>query len=222
MNSNISESAHQKKDVSVHKVYQDLKNMILNGDLKPGEKLYQERIAEKLGVSRTPLVKAFQILEQEMLIESIPRRGMYVKSINVFDLLHAFECRQGIETTAVRILTEKIKDEELEELKSYFVPFLNSKNIDRDRYLRADADFHNTLIQLTKNNYLIRMNHIAHVYNQTYKHGLIREPLETLPEHLRILSAMETRDTSLAEEYMRNHIRKSIGILKMRISDLYQ
>jgi DNA-binding GntR family transcriptional regulator len=210
----------QKKDVLVHKVYQDLKNMILNGELKSGDKLYQERIADRLGVSRTPLVKAFQILEQEMFIESIPRRGMYVKAINDFDMLNAFECRQGIETTAVRILTFKISNEQLKELKDYFKPFLNSKSIDRNSYLKADSEFHLRLIQMTGNDFLIRINQIAHVFNQTYMKGLIREPKETLSEHLMILSAMEMKDAGLAEECMRSHIRKTVEKIRKSISDI--
>jgi len=209
---------HLKKDILVHKVYTDLKKMISNGELKPGEKLYQERIAKILGVSRTPLVKAFQILEQEMILESIPRRGMYVKTLDIFDLINAFECRQGIETTAVRILAPKMTRKDFEELKSFFVPFLNSKNINHELYLKADLDFHYHIIQLTGNNYLIRMNTIAHVVNQTYRQGLIRPPEETMCEHLMILSALETKDAGLAEEYMRNHIRKSIEKLKQRIT----
>ena len=113
-----------EKDVLVHKVYNELKKKILDGELKPGEKLYQERIAAILGVSRTPLVKAFQILEQDMLVISIPRRGMYVKDINIYDFLDAYECRQGIETTAIRIITNKISDVEVGELKSIFKSFL--------------------------------------------------------------------------------------------------
>lgn len=210
----------QKNDVLVHKVYQDLKNMILNGELKPGDKLYQERIAEKLGVSRTPLVKAFQILEQEMIIESIPRRGMYVKSINVFDMLNAFECRQGIETTAVRMLTNKISSDQLKELRGYFNPFMNSKNIDHNSYLKADSEFHLRLIQMTDNDFLIRINQIAHIFNHTYMKGLIREPKETLSEHLMILSAMEMKDAGLAEECMRSHIRKSVEKIRKSISDI--
>ena len=208
-----------KKDVLVHKVYSELKKMIVSGELKPGDKLYQEKIAEKLGVSRTPLLKAFQILEQEMILESIPHRGMYVKAVNISDLLNAFECRQGIETTAVRILTQRITDKELQSLFTIFKPFLNSKIIDREAYLKADVEFHSKLVQLTKNNYLLRMNKIAHVFNDTYKDGLVRNPEETLSEHMMILSAIETRDPGLAEEYMRNHLRKSIERIKLKLSD---
>lgn len=213
--------AKQKKDVLVHKVYSELKNMILNGELKPGEKLYQEKISKQLGVSRTPFIKALHILEQEMVLESIPRRGMYVKSRSIIDLLNAFECRQGIETTAVRTLTEKITAKEYQSLYSLFKPFLNSKKIDRELYLKADQDFHSRIVNLTKNNYLIRMNKIANVFNDTYKEGLIRNPEETLTEHLMILSAIETKDCCLAEEYMRNHLRKSIERIKKKIADLH-
>ncbi len=206
-----------EKYILVHHVYQIIKDMILSGELKPGEKLYQEKMAERLGVSRTPLVKAFQILEHEMLLESIPRRGMYVKSVNVNDLIDAFECRQGIETTAIRIIAERISDVQLEELKSLFRPFMKTKKINRKAYLKADSEFHRKLIQFSLNNYLIRIDQIVHVYGQTYKHGLIREPEETLTEHMMIISALETRDGGLAEEYMRSHIRKSVASIKLKL-----
>lgn len=56
--------------------------MISNGELKQGEKIAQEKIAEKLGVSRTPLMKALLALENEYLVESIPRRGIYLRSLD--------------------------------------------------------------------------------------------------------------------------------------------
>ncbi|MCX6221487.1 MAG: GntR family transcriptional regulator [Bacteroidia bacterium] len=208
----------QKNDKDlVHQVYLKLKEMILSGDLKPGEKVYQEKIAEKIGVSRTPLVKAFLVLEQEMLLQSKPHRGMYVSNISVYDLLEAFECRQGIETTAIRIVTGRITSEELEDLKSIFNPFLNSNNINNEDYLLADSAFHHQIIKLSNNKYLIKMNQIYDSFTQTYKLGLIREPSQTLSEHLIILSAIEMGDASLAEEYMRNHIRKSIERIKLSI-----
>lgn len=216
MNSNIGINP-VNKDLLVHQVYSDLKKMILSGELQPGEKLYQERIARRLGVSRTPLVKAFHILEHEMLIRSIPGRGMYVAVTSIHDLIDAFECRQGIETTGVRIIANKITPDEVEELKSFFKPFLNSKNINYDLYLKADSDFHHRLIQLSHNNYLVRMSKIVNIFERSYEHGLIREPSETLPEHLKIISALETRDPGLAEEFMRNHIRKSIEKIKVNI-----
>lgn len=206
-----------ERDVLIHKVYKDLKELILQGTLKPGEKLYQEHLAAMLGVSRTPLLKAFHILEQEMYLESIPGRGMYIRKFSLEDLLSTFECRQGIETTAIRILSSIITEEELNTLYSLFKPFLNSKKIDSELYLEADSDFHLRIVQMSRNDYLMQMNKLANIQKMTYRQGLIREPSETLPEHLKIISAMETKDAGLAEEYMRNHIRKSIVAIRERI-----
>jgi len=94
---------------------------------------------------------------------------------------------------------------------------MNTKKINRKAYLKADSEFHRKLIQFSLNNYLIRIDQIVHVYGQTYKHGLIREPEETLTEHMMIISALETRDGGLAEEYMRSHIRKSVASIKLKL-----
>lgn len=211
-------SGNERK-VLVEKVYNDLKSMILNGTFKPGEKLFQEHLAELLGVSRTPLLKAFQILEQEMFLESIPRRGMYVRSLSMKDLINTFECRQAIETTAVRILSGIITREEASSLQAIFSPFINMKVIDNELYLKADTIFHQRLVNMSRNNYLIKMNRMANIQNLTYRGGLLREAAETLPEHLMIISALETKDSGLAEEYMRNHLRKTINAIQEKISN---
>ncbi len=62
------------------KVYHTLKNMILNDELKSGEKLNQQKLAQELGVSRTPILSAFSKLEKEVLVEIIPRKGTFVKN----------------------------------------------------------------------------------------------------------------------------------------------
>jgi len=74
--------------------------MILAGELKPGEKLPQEKIAEQLGVSRMPLHKAFVMLEDEFLVESIPRRGIFIRKPDIQEIIDAFECREGLEGIA--------------------------------------------------------------------------------------------------------------------------
>ena len=68
-------------------VYERLKGMIANGMLSPGQKLIQEKLATEFGVSRTPLLKALQSLEHEMLVESIPRRGIYVRQISMQEMI---------------------------------------------------------------------------------------------------------------------------------------
>ena len=71
-------------------IYKRLKEMIRNGELKQGEKIVQEKIAEELGVSRTPLMKALLALENEYLVESIPRRGMYLRVLDYKEIIDIY------------------------------------------------------------------------------------------------------------------------------------
>lgn len=87
-------------------IYLKLKEMISNGELKQGEKIAQEKIAEKLGVSRTPLMKALLALENEYLVESIPRRGIYLRSLDQKNI-DIYTCREAIEGMAARLLVDK-------------------------------------------------------------------------------------------------------------------
>ena len=90
-------------------VYKKIREMILKNELKPGEKLLQEKLAEQLGVSRTPLLKALQMLEHELLVESIPRRGMYVKKLSVDEMNEIYEVREAFECMAVKLTIRKLK-----------------------------------------------------------------------------------------------------------------
>ena len=99
----------QHSDLSIP-VYEKLKEMILTNELKPGEKLLQEKLAVQLGVSRTPLLKAMQMLEFDFLVESIPRRGMFVKKLSVEDMREIYEVREGIESVAVSLVVNRIDE----------------------------------------------------------------------------------------------------------------
>ena len=85
-----------------HKVYRQLKAMILDQHLKPGSKIYQEELANDLGISRTPLVNALKRLEQEQLIIAIPRRGFSVRQFSEEEMIRIFELREVLEGLAAR------------------------------------------------------------------------------------------------------------------------
>ena len=127
----------QHQDLS-YEVYKRLKTMILSNEFQPGEKLKQEQIAQMLGVSRMPLHKAFQMLENEMLVENLPRRGFYVTKIDNQQLIDAFECREALEGVAARRAAATIKKADIVHLKSLFKPFIGKKVIDVKKYVIAD------------------------------------------------------------------------------------
>lgn len=190
-------------------VYQKIKEMILEGKLQPGEKIKQEHLAAELGVSRTPLLKAFQMLENEMLVESVPRRGMFVKKINLHEIYDAFECREVLEGVAARRAARNITPEEIDELKGLFEPFKGSKEDDVIAYQEADRIFHQKLIAISENTVLNRLDIFSNLLVSTYQRGLIRGTTETLKEHFDIISALEKGDEVEAERLARLHLAKS-------------
>ncbi|MEM8894446.1 MAG: GntR family transcriptional regulator, partial [Bacteroidota bacterium] len=186
-------------------VYDQVKKMIESGKLKPGQKLKQEELADQLGVSRTPLMKALQLLEHELLVESKPRRGMYVKSISYDEMVDVYDCREAIECLAVRLLIERASDSSTSKLIEIFKPFVTGE-INSNRYSKADELFHDKVIALANNPVLVKMSTLSNIHKRVYQVGLLRKPEETLPEHLKIIDAIKKRDTELAVEAMRSHI----------------
>ncbi|TSE07381.1 GntR family transcriptional regulator [Aquimarina algiphila] len=194
-------------------IYIRLKEMILDGDLKPGEKIIQEKIAETLGVSRTPLMKALLTLENEYLIESIPRRGMFVKTRDLKEIIDVYICREAIEGMAARLLATYKNDNNTDALKKCFTPFLEDENIDSQTYTKADENFHKLLIKLTENAPLDKIYFFSNIHDKVIGHGLVRPPEETLEEHFKIITAIEQGNPDDAERYAREHIRKSRELL---------
>ncbi len=193
-------------------VYKKLKDMILTHELIPGQKIVQEKIAKQLGVSRTPLLKALQMLEYEMLVESIPRRGMFVKNMDWREMVEVFDCRECLEGMAVNLLTEKKNASYVQRLQKLMEPFLSGE-IDIVKYRKADAKFHQTIIDLCGNAMLKRMYFFGNIYAKVVQAGLVRAPEETLPEHLKILKAIESGNPKLAEQELRQHVHNSRKLL---------
>jgi DNA-binding GntR family transcriptional regulator len=201
-------------------VYEKVKSMIINNEIKPGEKLKQEHLAEQLGISRMPLYKAFQMLEDELLVENKPRRGYFVREINLKDIMDAFECREGLEGIAARKAANSMSAGEIDHLNNLFAPFQSvGGNIDIMEYQKADEKFHQHIIEASENYILRRLNMLGNVLMQTYQKGLIRPPAETLAEHFSIIAAIKNRDGEKAEQLIRAHARKSRDLIEESLKE---
>jgi DNA-binding GntR family transcriptional regulator len=202
-----------------YEVYKRLKAMILAKEFQPGDKLKQEHIAVKLGVSRMPLHRAFQMLENEMLVENLPRRGFIVTKIDNRQLIDAFECREALEGVAARRAATNVKNADIAYLKSLFKPFIGKNNIDVKKYIEADQEFHNAILKLSGNTILKRFEILSNVTLRTYRGGLIRQPEETLGEHFGIIEAIEKGNSELAEQLIREHSKKTCKVLAQRLEE---
>ncbi len=194
-------------------IYKRLKEMIRNGELKQGEKIIQEKIAEELGVSRTPLMKALLALENEYLVESIPRRGMFLRVLDYKEIIDIYICREALEGMAARLLATQKNKDAAAKLEACFLPFLNEKNIDENAYAEADENFHSLLIKLTENDPLDNIYFFSNIHDKVVGHGLVRAPKETLKEHFDIIKAIKNGNADEAEKLTRAHISKSKELL---------
>jgi len=211
----------QHQDLS-YEIYKRLKSMILSNELTGGAKLKQEHIATLFGVSRMPLHRAFQMLENEMLIESVPRRGYFVTKVGIDQLIDSFECREALEGMAARRAARNINKDELKYLKSLFEKFVGTDEISIPDYLESDQEFHNMIMKISGNKVITRLEFLGRNTIRTFRGGMLRPPQESLPEHLAIIAAFEKGDGALAEKLVREHINKTMELLKKSKNDKHK
>lgn len=203
----------EHSDLSVP-VYEKIKEMILNNELQPGEKLLQEKLAAQLGVSRTPLMKALQMLEYDLLVESVPRRGMFVKQLKIQEMMEIYDVREGIESVAVRLVIERASDGQVNELRKIWEPFIDVDQIDRTAYQKSDDKFHALLLEFSGNKILSKTYTNSLLQARVVQMGIMRSPEETLPEHLAMTKAILERNFEKADKEIKNHLRKSKASIK--------
>lgn len=204
------------------KAYQILKGMIIERQLLPGDKIPQEKLAEDLGISRTPLINALKLLEQDKLVQSIPRRGFFVRHFNKQEMISIFELREVLEGLAARRAAQNITDKEIAQLRGFFKQFDGFKKItDIKAYARVDRLFHTFLLEVSAKEFLKSIletyNIISYSYQFISADGLVQNPDDTIHDHLAIIDAISRRDADGAETLMRAHFRKSISILRRNI-----
>lgn len=201
------------------KVYQVVKQLIEERKLLPGEKIPQEKLAKELGISRTPLISALKFLEHEKLVEVKPRRGFFVRLFTVEEMVSIFEIRELLEGLSARRAATSITPQECRELRQIFDPFREKENIeDLQAYARADKKFHTFVSEIGSKEFLTAilqtLNIITLAYQNITSEGLIREPNETIKDHLKIVDAICSHDPESAEQLMREHLQTTIVELK--------
>ncbi len=198
-------------------VFNTLRQAILKGELKPGERLMEIALAERLGVSRTPIREAMRKLELEGLVVMIPRRGAQVANITEKDLNDVLEVRMALENVAIEKACKLMSEEEMGRL------WLAAKEFERTmaegnlvRLAEADVAFHETIYKASDN---VRLNQVLNnLREQIYRYRVeyLKEE-ETrnvlVKEHEELTRAIRNRDVELAQKISFQHIenqRKAI------------
>ena len=193
------------------KVYNEIKEMIISGELQPGELIIQDQMARRIGVSRTPLRRAFTELERDYLLETTSQ-GLTVKRFSADFILSVWEVRAVLEGLACRLSARLIDKPTIAYLRSLFTISYEKwrSEDDLNAYRQADIQFHTKLVGIAGNPILQRNFGDTHVLTIAFSKGILRSPSETFPEHMDILDALENNDEYKAEQCMLEHIRKTI------------
>ena len=194
-------------------LFHQLRTDILQGKLKPGEKLTEQRVCKEYVVSRTPVREAFQKLENDGLIETIPNRGAFVVGVSDRDISDMYELRRAYEELAVRSAIERITDEEFEQLKEAyeFMEFYTMKK-DIPKMLNINMQFHQIIYNAAHNRMLLHTLTNFQVYTKqrrgekTYADNYLEE---VLAEHQEIFQAFVDHDAEAGAAAVGRHLENA-------------
>ena len=199
----------RKKSVG-DRVYQAIKRAIVIGELKPGQRIVEEQISMLMNTSRTPVREAIRRLEQEELVERLPKGGCIVKVLTTEDIEEIFGIRAVLESYAAYLATERITEEIIKKLTESIKQFEQAlNNNDLSRLMELNTRFHEIIYQASgsKNLYGLINNFKAYIY--IYRRSLLQSKKRakvSLVDHKRIVEAMRQGNKNKVERLVRKHI----------------
>ncbi|MBR4027196.1 MAG: GntR family transcriptional regulator [Lachnospiraceae bacterium] len=199
-------------------VFNTLREAILKGELKPGERLMELQLASKLGVSRTPIREAIRMLEQEGLAVTMPRKGAEVAKMTLKDMENVLEIRGALDELASQVACNRITEEQLVRLKECKQDFeLSLKSGNVKLIAEADVKFHDVIYEATENPKLVNM--LNNLREQIYRYRIeYLKDTEIYPtlikEHDNIYQSLVERNQKMALDSIHVHVENQANAMK--------
>jgi DNA-binding GntR family transcriptional regulator len=209
------------------KIYDALKAAItaMNIYAEPGEPRLDERqLSLELGVSRTPIREAIARLEQEGLVRTAPRKGVFVVRKSKREILEMIEVWAALESMAARLATERATSAEIASLRRMFATFEGDQiSAHIDEYSDTNIAFHQAILRMSRCDLLLRTAENLFIHMRAIRHKTIHENRRaerSIIDHLAIIQALENRDTELAERLVRRHTLDLAAHVEMNVQYL--
>lgn len=192
-------------------VYDYLKEGIIFGNIKPGQRLIEEKIAEELEVSRSPIREAVRMLEKDGLLYVNKSGGVTVVKPSVDDFKHLYECRVEMESLAAYYAAERRSLDDVNEIRSYLMEMDNAAlgNNMKNAYY-ANFNFHESVVRASGNSFLVSMTSQLRGINSFYRMAILEFKPERMVdvaiEHQQIFQAIVDQDKNRTRELMKQHI----------------
>src|SRR6201998_2796092 len=192
--------------------YAMLRQAIADADIYQSHdeiRLDERVLSESLGVSRTPVREAMTLLEQEGFLRMVPRRGIYIVRKSKREIMEMIQMWAALESMAARLATLQAPDEEIAKLRHLFDSFRNSPPAEHlDEYSDANIAFHTEVIRLGGSQMIVDATRNLLLHVRAIRRATITQSdraSRSIIDHLKIIEALERRDTELAERLARQH-----------------
>jgi DNA-binding GntR family transcriptional regulator len=202
------------KGGSIDTVYSQLKTMMYNQELAPGQKLIYQDLARRLNISTTPILQALHRLENAKLVRYEPNKGFFVAEITESEARELYEAREALEVYLIPILVEKLTEKGIKKIRESFRVHEDSTAPNYRRLLMLkDAAFHLTLAKFTGNQVILDLLEkvLERIYVKYRPEYLGDERIKkVLTQHREILDVLKRKDTERAIQLTREHIRSGM------------
>lgn len=225
-NTNTGKNKKMKNNLKIEgyellnqKVYRVLKESIIKGFLEPGTKLLENKIAEEMHVSRTPVREAMQKLVAEGFVKTIPNQTMIVTEVSLEDVKEVLQIRGILEGLAARIAAKKINRQEIDELENIISQMsLHVTKENLSSYCKVDDEFHNLILNICGNKWIIQIrdNLGSFIYRFRIKSLSVPGRLKhSLEEHQAIMESLKKHNSEETDRLSQIHMENTlINILK--------
>ncbi|MBU2628531.1 MAG: GntR family transcriptional regulator [Proteobacteria bacterium] len=207
----LSNSFRERKSLG-QDVFEYLKNAIIDQTIEPGSRLVESKIADMLGISRTPLREALHKLEREDWIEKNPSGGFQVVTLTKNDIEETFGIRSVLEAYAARLAAENYQEKDLVPLEKKMLEFQKCLgNKSHDKLQKINTEFHDLLYGLSRNPKLIKMINQLRAQISRFRQIILKQAdyaAESNEDHIKMLDAIKNRDGDAVEKLVRDHIIK--------------
>ena len=202
------------KDTLIKQLYKKIRLSILNGAIKPHERIVEQVLAKKYKVSRTPIRETLRLLENEGLTTVIPNVGTFVKQHSLDEIKQIYEVRAMVEGYAARLVSLRITEQEIKDLEN--IAKRNEEaiqNMDCDTLVKTDREFHEFIMKKCGNKELARVMEL-YDYQTISLYTKMIKAFKYLEKnlsysHIPIVEAIKKRDPDLAERLARRHIEEA-------------
>lgn len=195
------------------RVYLHIKDLILEGEFKTGDRLVERELAERLNISRTPIREALFRLESQGFVKTVPRKGVIVADISEKEIIEVFTILSSLEVLAAKLAAQKLDDDTRNKFMDYIKKVEDCLKDENDsNFSHLHGELNHLLYSSAKNSKLYEMLSGLSDYIRAFAKTGYRNPgrpKQSMQEHLRIMEAIVNQEVEMAEYLTKIHIENS-------------